>query len=273
MEMTTFDIEEYPKSRLATCDVGVIGRKKHHIIGLLEIDVTNARRKIKENIRLGFKMSFTSWLIKVISSTIAEHPYIHAINTHRRQQILFHDVDISLPIEKDVNGVKVPLAALITSTNTKTIEEIHAEIQESVQKDIVNEKDFVLKKNHDTPGSRLFFNMPQFIRLLIWKFLLSNPFRRKQNMGTAIITSIGMAGRFPGWIIPKSIHNLTFGIGSIVKKPWVVDNDIQIRDILHLTILFDHDVVDGVPAARFTDQLVKNIEKSRHLENLTPASP
>jgi pyruvate/2-oxoglutarate dehydrogenase complex dihydrolipoamide acyltransferase (E2) component len=92
-------------------------------------------------------------------------------------------------------------------------------------------------------------------------------------MGTAIITSSGMVGRFHGWIIPKSIHNLAFAIGSIVKKPWVVENEIQIRDILNLTILFDHDVVDGVPAARFTAQLVKNIEKSRHLENLTTTSP
>ena len=264
--MTPFDVEEYPKSRLATCDVGVIGRKKHHIIGLLEIDVTDARRRIKEKIRSGCKISFSSWLIKVISTTIAENPYIHAINTHGRKQILFHDVDVSLPIEKEVNGVKVPLAALITSTNTKTIEAIYSEIRNSVQKDIMDEKDYVLKKDRKTPGAKVFFNMPQFVRLLIWKFLLSNPFRRKQNMGTVIITSIGMAGSFPGWIIPKSIHNLAFGIGSIVKKPWVVDHEIQIREILHLTILFDHDVVDGAPAARFTDQLVKNIERSRHLE-------
>ena len=92
-------------------------------------------------------------------------------------------------------------------------------------------------------------------------------------MGTAVITSGGITGRFHGWIIPKSIHNLAFGIGSISKKPWVVKNEIQIRDILNLTILFDHDVVDGAPAARFTAQLVKNIEQSRPLESLTTASP
>lgn len=44
------------------------------------------------------------------------------------------------------------------------------------------------------------------------------------------------------------------------KKPWVHENRIEIREILNLTILFDHDGVDGSPAARFTDRLVKNIE-------------
>jgi hypothetical protein len=31
--------------------------------------------------------------------------------------------------------------------------------------------------------------------------------------------------------------------------------------VLHLTILFDHDVVDGVPAARFAMRLVDRIQK------------
>lgn len=269
--MNKFTIEKYPKSRVATFDVGVIGRRKHHIIGLLEVDVTDARNRIKEINRSGGDISFTSWLIKVISGTIAGNPHIHAINTRGRRQVLFHDVDISIPIEKEVDGRKVPLAALITSADKKTIKQINSEIQGSIRKKIVDEKDYVLKKNRRKRGSKLFFNMPQFLRLLVWKYLLSNPFRRKKNMGTAIITSVGMAGRVPGWIIPKSIHNLSFGISSIVKKPWVVENEIQIRDILNLTILFDHDVVDGMPAAKFAEQLVKNLEQARHLES--PAAP
>ena len=57
------------------------------------------------------------------------------------------------------------------------------------------------------------------------------------------------------------MHNLCFALGSTVKKPWVVENDVQVRDILHLTILFDHDVVDGIPAARFAAKLVDRIQE------------
>lgn len=79
-------------------------------------------------------------------------------------------------------------------------------------------------------------------------------------MGTAIITSVGSVAYLPGWVIPKAMHNLCFALGSVVKKPWVVRNKVEIRDILHLTILFDHDVVDGAPAARFAARLVKHIQ-------------
>jgi pyruvate/2-oxoglutarate dehydrogenase complex dihydrolipoamide acyltransferase (E2) component len=32
------------------------------------------------------------------------------------------------------------------------------------------------------------------------------------------------------------------------------------REILHLTVLIDHDAIDGVPAARFVDELVNRLQ-------------
>jgi pyruvate/2-oxoglutarate dehydrogenase complex dihydrolipoamide acyltransferase (E2) component len=66
---------------------------------------------------------------------------------------------------------------------------------------------------------------------------------------------------FFAWIIFKAMHNLCFALGSIVKKPRVIEHEIRIRDVLHLTILFDHDVVDGIPAARFAARFVKRVEE------------
>lgn len=60
--------------------MGEIGRKKHHIIALLEIDVTTAKEKIKTQIRSGINIGFTAWLIKVIGTTIEAHKYIKALD-------------------------------------------------------------------------------------------------------------------------------------------------------------------------------------------------
>jgi pyruvate/2-oxoglutarate dehydrogenase complex dihydrolipoamide acyltransferase (E2) component len=79
-------------------------------------------------------------------------------------------------------------------------------------------------------------------------------------MGTVVVTSIGSVGRLPGWVIPRSMHNLCFALGSVIRKPWVVGDRIEIREILHMTVLFDHDVVDGAPAARFMVNLVERLE-------------
>lgn len=263
--MADHRILKYPKSRVATFDVGKIGNRKHHICGLLEIDVTEARGRIKEKIRNGEDISFTSWLIKVIACTINENPYIHAINFRGNSQVAFDSVDISLPLEREVNGVKVPLAALIKNADRLSISEIDGVIREAAKREVRNEKDYVLTERKRRSLTSLFFKLPQALRMLVWKHLLSNPFRIKENMGTAIITNMGMTGQAPGWIIPKSMHNLCFGMGSIVKKPWIVNGEIVPRDILHLTILIDHDTVDGTPAAIFTDKLVKKIQSASQL--------
>ena len=263
--MNTHEIFEFPKSRVATFDVGKIGRKKHHIIALLEIDVTIAREKIKDQLRSGRNIGFTAWLIKVIGKTIEAHKYIHAINFKGRKQIIFDDIDIAMPIEKEVDGIKVPLATVIREVNKKSIESINLEIKQAKSQKVDSETDYVLNNKSAKNGNKIFFNLPQFMRLIIWKFILLNPFTKKKNMGTVMVTNIGMSGRFPGWIIPKSIHNLCFGIGTMMKKPWISNNAIAIRDIMHLTILFDHDAVDGSTAARFTDALVRNIESAIEL--------
>lgn len=39
-----------------------------------------------------------------------------------------------------------------------------------------------------------------------------------------------------------------------------MDNDIKIREILNMTILIDHDVIDGAPMVRFLNDLTKYIE-------------
>lgn len=67
--------------------------------------------------------------------------------------------------------------------------------------------------------------------------------------GTVMVTTANAVGRFDGWILPsRNMHNIALSFESISKKPWVVDDKIQLRDILHLNVSFNHDAIDGVPA-------------------------
>ncbi len=84
-------------------------------------------------------------------------------------------------------------------------------------------------------------------------------------MGTVILTSIGTKRSIPGWFIHKSYHNLSFGVGSVIKKPRVIDDEIKVREILNLTILMDHDVIDGAPMARFVSHLTHLMETANGL--------
>jgi len=85
-------------------------------------------------------------------------------------------------------------------------------------------------------------------------------------MGNVAVTSVGMTGKINGWFIHKSVHPVSFGVGSVIKKPVVIDNEIKIRDILNMTILVDHDVIDGAPMVRLLNDLTNYIETGKETD-------
>ncbi|AOY77017.1 2-oxo acid dehydrogenase subunit E2 [Clostridium formicaceticum] len=256
-----YRIEEFPISRTATIDIGVAGLKKHHIKALIELDVTEARKVIREKKKLSEKISFNSWLIKCISHAVEEFKPIHGIRKGKRKVVIFDDIDISIAIEREVDGKKVPLPYVIRKTNEKSISDINQEIKSGQKQSIQGEDDYILgqeKKNKFV--MKIYYCLPGFVRRLIWKCIMKSPSLTKQNMGTVMITSVGMIGKINGWVIPVSIHPLCFAIGSIVKKPGIVKDNIEIREYLYMTVLVDHDIIDGAPAARALSKLTKLIE-------------
>ncbi len=262
---TDYTIQTFPPSRIFTGDIGRLGLQKHHVKALLEIDVTEARKKIKSKKDAGDKITFTSWIIKCISQAILEHKQIHALKRGRRRLVIFNDIDITIVVEKEINGTPVPLPLVIREVNNKDIPEIYNEIENAKNQLIDIENNYVLEQNKNNFFLDMILLLPQFIRLTIWKIVLLNPFRVKKMMGTAIVTSLGMIGNINGWIIPYSIHPVCFAIGSITEKPAVINKKIEIREFLHMTILIDHDVIDGAAMARFISELSNNIENGINL--------
>lgn len=253
----------YPSSRRFTFDVGRIGREKHHVKALLEVDVTDARIKIKQNRRSGKKTSFLAWLIKVIANCVTLHPPINGFNRRRSNKVLvFNDVDISLVIEKEVKGTRVPIPFVIRKADQKTLHQIYSEIESAKSQIIEDEGDYVIGERRNPVGMKLFANLPQWLRLILMRmFIFNNPKRYNDIMGNVMVTTAGMVGHTRGWIMPFSIHPLCLAFGSLNEQPAVYRDDIRIREILHLTVLVDHDVIDGVPAAKFVDDLVRKLEQ------------
>ena len=76
---------------------------------------------------------------------------------------------------------------------------------------------------------------------------------------------------FPQWFIHKSVHPISFGIGSVLRKPVVIGNEIIAREVLNMTVLVDHDVIDGAPMVRFPGDLTESIENGKEID-LVPGS-
>ncbi len=257
----------YPPVRQFTADTGRIGRDKHYIRALLEVDITDALQKIKSARAYGKKVSFLAWFIKVLADTVSRHPPINGIRHGRNSVRVFQSVDVSTVVEKMVDNTSVPLPIVLREANSKTHLQLNDEIQSAVAQPVDHEGNLVLGSGENALILGLALRLPQWLRLFVMRtFILGVPRRMHRMMGTVMVTSLGMVGHISGWIIPSSMHPLSIGIGSLSKKPAVFQGTIQKRNILHLTIAIDHDVMDGMPALRFVDDLVSRLQTGAGLE-------
>jgi pyruvate/2-oxoglutarate dehydrogenase complex dihydrolipoamide acyltransferase (E2) component len=230
---------------------------------LLELDVTRARRQLRSYRRMrGENISFFAWVIKCLATAIEENKQVHGIRKGKSRLVVFDEVDVSVVIEKLVQGEKVPLPLVIRKANKKSLAAIQGEINEARARPVDNEQGYILGENRFKRFMKLYVGLPRFLRLAIWRLLLKQPFTVKNMSGTAVITSLGMMGSFKGWAIPSGILPVSVILGSVVKKPWVVEDRVEIREILYLSLALDHDVVDGAPAARFVSRFGELIENA-----------
>jgi len=244
----------------------------HCMYGLLEVDVTVARQFIEEHrASTGETLSFTGFLTLCLARAVDEDKGVQAYLKGRKQIVLFDDVDVGMMVERKIGEKRALMGHVIRGANRKTYWEIHQEIR-SVQ-------------SEPMPPSR---GMPTWFRsamLLPWplsrlvKALLDMATRRDPTIvtsmgGTVGITAVGMFGEgHSGWGIFPVTQVLGLVVGSIAWKPAVVEGRIEPREILHLTVVFDHDVIDGAPAARFTRRLVELIESGYGLDEAQAITP
>ena len=79
--------------------------------------------------------------------------------------------------------------------------------------------------------------------------------------GTITITNIGVFGVDTGTPILNPGEVAIVALGSIRPKPWVVNNEIQVRKVTTIGATFDHRVVDGDVASRFVQDVASVIEE------------
>ena len=239
----------------------------HSIFGLLEVDVTIVRRFIEDHkARTGETLSFAGYLTYCLARAVDEDKSIQAYRKGDKHLIMFDDVNVGLMVEQKVGEKRALMGHVIQGANHKTYRQIHDEIRK-VQSEPV-------------PPGRGMPNWFRSLMLLPWplsKWVISllrwnsrrDPTIRVTMGGTVAITSVGLfGGDHSGWGISSTPEPLGLVVGGISWKPAVVEGRIEPREILNLTVSFDHDIVDGGPATRFVKRLVELIESGYGLDEM-----
>jgi pyruvate/2-oxoglutarate dehydrogenase complex dihydrolipoamide acyltransferase (E2) component len=262
--ISEYQKENVPKSRKLIIESCEYALKKHRMLGLFEVDVTDARKKLHSyKKQTGESVSFAGWIAACVGKSVAEHKQVQALMIGK-YFVVFDNVNINILIETTIEGHAYPVNYILKSANKKTVMEINQEIR-NVQKK--REEDFTEAKENRT--IKLLLTAPKFLRdLLFWRKLRKDPTFIAENMGTVALTSIGQFARSGGWAIPLGMQALSIAVGGIAERPGYVDGKIEKREYLSLTVTLDHDAVDGAPATRFVSRLVELIEEGYGLASL-----
>lgn len=222
-----------------------VAREQNNIQALLEVDISKPRRLIRENRqRTGEKLSLTAYVVACLARALAEHPDLNAFRKGRNL-ILLDDLTISVMVEREIGGERVPEPLGIRTAQTKTYRQIHDEIRAAQA------------HSGDGLGGLSGATWLRFIPAFLFRTfirLASQNIGMMTRYGTISITSVGMFGgkNQAVWGIPLvGGATVAVAVGGIVERPCVSDGQLETHEHLCLTVTFNHDIVDGAPAARF----------------------
>ncbi len=165
-------------------------------------------------------LTYTDLLIKIVAIALKEHRLLNATLTDEGIHMLA-DINIGVAVALE-DGLVVPV---VRNADQLGLAAISEEIKTLAEK---------ARNNQLTPG--------------------------ELQGGTFTLTNLGNFGvdAFTPIINPPECAIL--GIGRIVKKPIVHNDEIAIRSMLALSLTFDHRVVDGAPAAQFLQTVSQYIQ-------------
>jgi hypothetical protein len=138
---------------------------------------------------------------------------------------------------------------VLRDTAVKSIYEINGEIRSTQKKAEENREFGTLAQN------KMIRFIPGFLLKTFVRFADRN-IEMAVKYGKIAITSVGMFCKNPIWVIPHGSATVLLSVGSIIEKK---------SRYLCLTVSFDHDLIDGAPAARFMNDLIEEIKSGNAL--------
>ncbi len=205
--------------------MGLSARTTSRVTMLMEVDATalvDLREKLKTEFKIawGFAPGYNDLLARICALALSQFPYM---NARLNSEVIeqIEEINIGIAVDAD-KGLYVPV---IRDTDHKDLQTIGTEFRQRVEE---------IRTGAISPDH------------------LSG--------GTFTITNLGMydvEGFTPVINLPEAA---ILGVGKIIAKPVVHDSQIVIRQMMTLSLAFDHRLVDGTPAARFMQSLKNLIE-------------
>ena len=246
-------VSRFPSSRRLVTAAVRAGRRIMPMHGLLEVDVTEAWRRLTATTP---HLSLTAFVIASVGRAAGQHPEVHAYRDWRGRLVQHTHVDLQTLVEIATDEGPFGLVHVVRDADIRSVEDISAELQAVKRMPTSTRSARLLERLAPTAA-----RVPGLFRAMY--AALSRSKRLRRATGTAQVTAIGMFAAGAGFALaPPTLASCTVVVGGLARRPWVVDDRVVVRDVLDLTVTIDHNVVDGGPATRFGADLRRILESA-----------
>lgn len=239
--------------RKVIVDIGAASSRRHSIPGWFSADLTDVLPLLGDQ-------SLTVYVAGTLARVVARHPRMHAVRDLRGQLVIFDDVDINISVEVELAGRPFPMNHVLRSVQSRPLEDVHREVQ------AVKTSPPSGSMSRLPPPLRAYLALPPPLRSRLLGSVRRFPDRQKALMGTVGLTSVGMYGTGDGVGLPFLVHTIDVLVGGMETRPgYGPDGTLGPRQHLSLSVIADHDIVDGAPLARFLTEFRHDLEQGRTL--------
>jgi len=202
-----------------------------HATLVTEVDVSEPLKLIQKHkeeflSKHGVKLTITTFVARAICRALQEYPFLNS-SLDQDTIVVKRFVNLGIAVSVD-QGIMVPV---VKHCQRLALPEIAKEIGELSQK----------ARNNTLATNDV-------------------------SDGTITLTNFGMSGVAIGIPIIRYPEVAIIGIGAIQKKVAVMDDDsFAIRSMMHVSLTFDHRVLDGMYGCGFLNALKKHLEQDSSL--------
>ncbi len=206
---------------------GTIARRMHQSLqSMAQVTLTTEAdvtdlQQLRETLKQDFDLTYTDMIVKAAALTLREHPRLNA-HVEGETIRLAQQIHIGIAVALE-DGLIVPV---VRHPDRKLLREI------------------ALETSHLAHQAREGGLTPEEV-----------------TGSTFTVTNLGMYGvdAFTPIINPPEVAIL--GVGRLVEKPVRGPQGVEWRQMLTLSLTFDHRAVDGAPAAAFLQAVRKHLEE------------
>ncbi|WP_165986197.1 dihydrolipoamide acetyltransferase family protein [Streptomyces sp. YIM 98790] len=173
------------------------------------------------------RISLLALLARICTATLARHPRLNAsVDTAANEVVLHQDIHLTLATQTE-RGLLVPV---VRNAGTLTTQQLHDEITRLTE---------AARAGSLTPA--------------------------ELTGGTFTLNNYGVFGVDGSTPIINHPEAAMLGIGRITEKPWAHQGRLALRQVVQLSLTFDHRVCDGSVAAGFLRDVADAVESPTRL--------